>query len=344
MRKTVWLILLSAILYAAHGQGKEQTDPYIVMFYNVENLFDTEDDPATLDDEFTPGSDKQWTRERYEKKLDDLSEVFRSVDKKNMPAIIGLCEVENRQVLQDLISTRKMKKEEYGIVHQDSPDIRGIDVALIHRKDLYEVELWKTIPVEIPSDSVTTRDILYVKGKAPGDEVLHCFVNHWSSRRDGEKETERRRIYASVTLRKAVDSILNFEPEAKIIIMGDFNDEPTNSSLHTFLNANNKRWNTTNRDLYNLMYDMHNFERKGTYSYKGIWNMLDQLIVSQALIRDREGIHLDFTDGRIFREDWMMYENPKIGETTPNKTYGGVSYFGGVSDHLPVYLILKHGD
>ena len=121
-------------------------------------------------------------------------------------------------------------------------------------------------------------------------------------------------------------------------------DEPTNNSLHTFLNANNKRRNATNRDLYNLMYDMHNFESKGTYSYKGNWNMLDQLIVSQALIRDREGIHLDFTDGKIFREDWMMYSNPKIGETTPNKTYGGVSYFGGVSDHLPVYLILKKGE
>ncbi len=344
MRNRAWLILLCVISFSAFGQGKATTDAFIVLFYNVENLFDIEDDPLSIDDEFTPESDKQWTEERYEKKLDDLSEVFTSVDKKNLPAIIGLCEVENRQVLQDLISNRKMKKGEYGIVHEDSPDIRGIDVALIYRKDLYEVEAWKKIPVNIPSDSVTTRDILYVKGTIPGDEVLHCFVNHWSSRRDGEKETERRRIYASVTLRKAVDSILNFEPEAKIIIMGDFNDEPTNNSLHTFLNANNKRRNTTNRDLYNLMYDMHNLESKGTYSYKGNWNMLDQLIVSQSLIRDSKGFHIDFTGGKILREDWMMYNNPKIGETTPNKTYGGVSYFGGVSDHLPVYLILQKGE
>lgn len=344
MRKTVWFGLLIVISIHLYGQGKETTDHFIVMFYNVENLFDTEDDPATLDDEFTPASEKQWTLKRYEKKLDDLSEVFASVDNKNLPAIIGLCEVENRQVLQDLISTRKMEKEKYGIVHEDSPDVRGIDVALIYRTDLFEMESWKKIPVNIPSDTITTRDILYVKGNAAGDEVLHCFVNHWSSRRDGEKETERRRIYASVTLRKAVDSILNFEPEAKIIIMGDFNDEPTNNSLHTFLNANNKRRNTTNRDLYNLMYDMHNLESKGTYSYKGNWNMLDQLIVSQALIHDRKGIYLDFTDGKIFSEEWMMYSNPKIGEVTPNKTYGGVSYFGGVSDHLPVYLILKKGE
>ncbi len=341
MRKTVGLILLIVVPVFTQGQGKKTSYDFIVMFYNVENLFDTEDDPGTLDDEFTPESEKQWTPKRYEKKLDDLSEVFTSVDGRNLPAIIGLCEVENPQVLQDLISTRKMKKEDYGIVHEDSPDIRGIDVALIHRKDMYTVDSWKKIPVEIPSDSITTRDILYVKGKTAGNEILHCFVNHWSSRRDGEKETERRRIYASVTLRKAVDSIINFEPEAKIIIMGDFNDEPTNNSLHSFLNANNKRKNTTNRDLYNLMYDMHNFESKGTYSYKGNWNMLDQLIVSQALIHDRKGLYLDFTDGKIFREEWMMYSNPKIGEATPNKTYGGISYFGGVSDHLPVYLILR---
>lgn len=344
MRKTAWMIILCILPLFTQGQGKEANDDFVVMFYNVENLFDTEDDPVTLDDEFTPESEKQWTRERYEKKLDDLTEVFISVDKKNLPAIIGLCEVENRQVLQDLISNRKMKRAEYGIVHEESPDIRGIDVALLYRTDLCEIETWRAIPVNIPSDSITTRDILYVKGKTSGKEELHFFVNHWSSRRDGEKETERRRIYASVTLRKVVDSILNFEPEAKIIIMGDFNDEPTNNSLHTYLNANNKRRNATSRDLYNLMYDMHNVERKGTYSYKGNWNMLDQIIVSQAIIHDSTGLHLDFTSGTILREEWMMYRNPKIGEETPNKTYGGVSYFGGVSDHLPVYCILRKGE
>lgn len=344
MRKLICLNFLILLSMLTQGQGKNSFEGFTVVFYNVENLFDTEDDPATLDDEFTPQSDKQWTRERYQKKLDDLSEVFSSIDKKNLPAIIGLCEVENQDVLDDLIATRKMKKEKYGIVHENSPDIRGIDVALIYRKDRFELTDSRKIPIHFPSDSVTTRDILYVKGQTEDSEILHFFVNHWSSRRDGEKETERRRIFSAITLRKAVDSILNYEPEGRIIIMGDFNDEPTNTSLHTILNASNKRKNVSNRDLFNLMYDMHNFENKGTYSYKGNWNMLDQLIVSQSLVHDSTGLHLEFTGGMIFSEEWMMYSNPKIGETTPNKTYGGPSYFGGVSDHLPIYMVLKKGE
>lgn len=340
MKKIVWLNIMILIPLIVCGQDKRVKEDFMIVFYNVENLFDIVDNSNTLDDEFTPTGDKQWTSDRYQKKLDDLSEVFSTIDNKNLPAVIGLCEVENRQVLKDLTSTKKFKKEEYGIVHEDSPDIRGIDVAFLYRKDLFNLESSKTVPVNIPSDSITTRDILYVTGKS-GTDMLHFFVNHWSSRREGQLETERRRIFAAVTLRKMVDSIFNFEPEAKIIIMGDFNDEPTNNSIHRFLNASNKRKNANGRDLYNLMYDMHNYENLGTYSYKGNWNMLDQLIVSQALIHDKKGLHLDFSDGKIFREEWMIYKNPKIGEETPNKTYGGPSYFGGVSDHLPVYMILK---
>jgi len=343
MKKIVWSIVFILFPLLVTGQGKRVAEDFMILFYNVENLFDIVDNPITLDDEFTPTSDKQWNQERYQKKLDDLSEVFSSVDKKILPSIIGLCEVENRKVLEDLVSTRKMKKEEYGIVHEDSPDIRGIDVALLYRKDQFRFESSKTMAVDLPGDSVTTRDILYVKGKA-GSEVLHLFVNHWSSRSDGQMETERRRIYAAITLRKAVDSIFNFEPEAKIIIMGDFNDEPTNVSLSLYLSAGNKRKNATPRDLYNLMYDQHNLQDLGTYSYKGTWNMLDHLIVSQAILHDKKNLHSDFTDGKIFKEDWLLYENPKTGDKTPNKTYGGPSYFGGVSDHLPIYMVLKRGD
>jgi predicted extracellular nuclease len=340
MKKIVWSMILILLPWLLTGQGKRGAEDFMIVFYNVENLFDIVDNPITLDEAFTPTGDKQWNQERYQKKLDDLAEVFSTINNKNLPSIIGLCEVENRRVLEDLISTRKMRKEEYGIVHEDSPDIRGIDVALLYRKNQFKLESYKTISVDLPGDSVTTRDILYAKGNA-GSEDLHLFVNHWSSRRDGQMETERRRIYAAVTLRKSVDSIISFEPEAKIIIMGDFNDEPTNLSLTRYLNAGNKRKNASSRELYNLMYDQHNLQDAGTYSFKGKWNMLDHLIVSQALLKDKKKLHLDFTDGKIYQDDWMLYENPKTGDKTPNKTYGGPSYFGGVSDHLPIYTVLK---
>lgn len=341
LRTLILLFLLSAIAFGQKENFKPKKS-FTIVFYNVENLFDTLDDPLTEDDEFTPGSEKNWSTERYQKKLEDISKVLSSINKKELPEIIGLCEVENRKVLEDLVKTGKLRKKDYGIVHKDSPDTRGIDVALLYRKDEFKSVSHKAIPVVFRFDStLKTRDILYVKGKASVSGILHIFVNHWSSRREGQQQTERKRIFSSVVLRKAVDSILNFEPEAKIIIMGDFNDEPTNMSLHSVLNATNKRKNANSRDLYNLMYDKHNFENTGTYSYKGNWNMLDNLIVSQSVITDKNNYHVDYTGGKIYRDDWMMYDNPKIGELTPNKTYGGNMYFGGVSDHLPVFMVLQ---
>lgn len=341
MKMTCLMVNLLFFYVTTYGQETRSGENFTIVFYNVENLFDIEDDPFSEDDEFTPGSEKQWNRERYTKKLDDIAEVLSSIPGKDLPGIIGLCEVENKKVLKDLTGTRKLRKKEYGIVHEDSPDIRGIDVALLYRKDRFDMVDHKSIPVVFPFDTVKTRDILYVKGKTSDSETFHFFVNHWSSRREGEKATERRRVFSAVVLRKAVDSIMNVEADAKIFILGDFNDEPTNISLHSVLNATNKQKNAGARDLYNLMYDKHNIEDLGTYSYKGSWNMLDNLIVSKPVLNDKKGYHLDYSDGMIFREDWMMYDNPKTGDLTLNKTYGGNVYFGGVSDHLPVYMVLK---
>ncbi|UCG28258.1 MAG: hypothetical protein JSV24_02540, partial [Bacteroidales bacterium] len=247
MKFICWLILFLLLVQEVSGQERKIADEFLIVFYNVENLFDTENDPAILDDEFTPDSEKMWDAERYEKKLDDIAEVLGSIRKRDLPEIIGLCEVENRKVLEDLINAKKLRREEFGIVHQDSPDARGIDVALLYRKERFKILAQKVLPVDFPFDTIRTRDILYVKGETGDPETFHVFVNHWSSRTEGDKTTERRRIYAAVSLRKSVDSILNFEPDAKIIIMGDFNDEPTNMSLHTVLNAGNKRKNATNR-------------------------------------------------------------------------------------------------
>jgi len=341
-------LLIPAILLFSFNLSSGQQIPhtvdknkiFTVISYNVENLFDIIDDPATLDDEFTPEGSKNWTFKRYQKKLTGLAKVLSSINKRELPEVIGLCEVENERVLKDLSNTGKLKRGDYGIIHHDSPDKRGIDVALLYRKDAFTPVEVRNLPIHFPRDTTRVRDILLVKGKTDHSGILYIFVNHWKSRSGGQKQTEQKRMYSAVVLRKAIDSILNFEPEAKIISMGDFNDEPTNASIYTILGAGNKRKNRGSRDLYNLMYDNHNLGDVGTYHYKGRWDMLDQIIISQSLLKDKKGYHTSFEGGKIFKEDWILYDNPKADALVPNKTYGGDIYFGGISDHLPVYVVL----
>jgi predicted extracellular nuclease len=338
MKMMLFSMFLSASLMLL---GQKPVHSFTVACYNVENLFDLEDDPETGDEEFTPNSAKAWDLEKYKKKLDDLAAVIRAIDQGELPEIVGLSEVENRKVLEDLIQTRALRKGNYGIVHFESPDPRGIDNALLYRMQDFRVTSCRAIPVIFRFDpEETTRDILYVKGTTRENEPIHLFVNHWSSRYGGEKETEPRRISCALALRWVVDDILNTDPGAKIIIMGDFNDEPTNRSIFETLMANNKRKNAGDRELYNLMYDMHNMEGKGSYNYRGRWNMLDQIMVSQHVINGDGGLHCDYGSGRILQKDFMMYLNGETRKHVPNRTYGGPSYYGGISDHLPVYVTL----
>jgi predicted extracellular nuclease len=316
-----------------------------VVFYNVENLFDIYNDPKTNDDEFTPGSPKQWNEEKYKKKITDIAKVLSSINEKELPSLIGLAEVENQKVLEDLVASSKLKKGKFGIVHYDSKDERGIDVALLYNKDEIELLDSKAIPVVFGFDvEDVTRDILYVKCRIKGDEIYHLFVNHWPSRTPNEQDSEIKRITAAVALRKEVDNILNFENNARIIIMGDFNDEPTNKSVLQILGAGNKRKNFNYRDLYNMMYDIHNVSNEGSVTYKDSWQMFDQLIISPSLFNTTRGYYLTFTDGKVYKDESVLFKNEQTGFTSPNKTYGGDTYYGGVSDHLPVYLILKRDE
>jgi len=340
-----YIVFLIITFFTLNCAGQKPDQEFTVVFYNVENLFDTEDEPLKEDDEFTPGSKLAWNKEKYQKKLKDLAHVLSSVNPEELPEIIGLSEVENNKVLDDLILTDHLKNGRYSMVHFESPDTRGIDVALIYRPDEFTAEDSKAIPVVFPFDTnESTRDILYVKGKTKNNEIIHFFVNHWKSRSEGVQATEGRRIYTAVILRKEIDLIINREPDAKIIIMGDLNDEPTNRSVNEMLSANNKRKNASPRELYNLMYDMHNTGNSGSYFYRGNWNMLDNLIISRPLLSDKSGYHTDFDGGKIFRQEWMLYKDKKYNEYVPNRTYGGPQYYGGISDHFPVYVTLRKGE
>jgi len=330
----LWILLICTPVTTG---GQERS--FLVVFYNVENLFDTEDDPRFDDDAYTPTGEKRWTRDRYEKKLDDLSRVILSLPGKELPALIGLCEVENRQVLQDLAGNRGLRRGDYSIVHDDGNDPRGIECALLYRADLFKYRSHETIPIEDPVDpDYPYRGILHVRGTGPDGSRLHVFVSHWKSRSGSERETERYRMFSAITLRKHLDLLFSRESDFRVINMGDFNDEPTNRSITGGLSASNKRKNIQMGDHYNLFYDLHNTTNVGTYNYQGRWNMLDQVIVSYNLLNREKGLTTGYDGGKVLREEWMLYDSEKYGEKLPSATYRGPEYFGGPSDHLPVYV------
>ncbi|MGQ7869401.1 endonuclease/exonuclease/phosphatase family protein [Sunxiuqinia sp. sy24] len=330
MNSKISLLALVVLLLSACQQAPLHKKATVV-FYNVENLFDTIDDPAINDDEFLPEADKKWNTERYTKKLEDLSRVLGTVNSEELPEIIGVCEIENRQVLEDLATTPPLSDGKYQIVHIDSPDKRGIDVGLLFRKGEFKLMHQEALLVD---PGFATRDILYVYGKL-GKDKIHLFVNHWPSRWGGTEQSEPNRLVAAQTLKNKVDELLAENPDAKIIILGDMNDEPDNKSLAETLTA--AAPNTTS-ELYNLMIPLDE-QHQGSYNYRGNWNMIDNLIVSGALL---SGSGFVVTDqlGAVFHRPWMEYRN-KSGEMSPKRTYGGPNYYGGISDHFPVYFQLN---
>jgi len=337
MRKYFKLFVFTLFVFSSCTSIKRTVrHEYTVMSYNVENLFDTVDDPKVPDEEFLATSEKMWNSTRYQKKLDDIARVISEVNPLELPEIVGLAEIENQMVLEDLVNTDQLKNR-YNIVHEESPDYRGIDVAMLYRKDAFQEISHETLPVNFPDDpNFKTRDILHVTGEMR-NKTVHIFINHWPSRIGGDDKTEPKRVLAASVLKLKVDQILAADPKARIIIMGDMNDEPANNSLKETLGADSPG---SGAKLVNLMIPEKS-EGLGTYFYNGNWNMLDNLIVSEAVLHGK-GMKVEGQAGNIFHNDWMIYTN-KDGIKTPNRTYVGNKYVAGVSDHFPVYfkMIMK---
>lgn len=330
MRKIFITALLSIFLFSAFAQDKN----LIIAFYNVENLFDTINDPQIKDEEFTPQGDKRWNTERYNKKLEDISKILKEIGNNKFPDIVGFAEVENRTVLQDLIAVNSDEKNSFKIVHEESPDARGIDVGLIYNQNNLKYISHKKIPVNT-GEVYKVRDILYAKFILDNSDTIHIFVNHWKSRSGGKEKTEPQRIVCAQTLKNEIDSIQSINIDAKIIAVGDLNDEPTNKSVFETLKANNTNENGT---LTNLMLPLSK-KGLGSHSYRGNWSALDQIIVSNNLIGCEKGYHILNSEAHIFSADWITYTS-KNGQKSPNRTYGGPNYYGGYSDHYPVFVIL----
>ena len=314
MKKTL-IFLLLPFFVLSQSDDKE----LFSVFYNVENLFDTIDNPNTRDNEFLPKSEKKWDTYRYNYKLNQLDKVFSEIIKKEnenrLPDIIGLCEVENKLVIDDLLKTETFKNHTYKIIHKQSPDGRGIDCALLV-DEKFEVLNSDFIKINNPIESRATRDIVFGKLKFK-NQIINVFVNHWPSRWGGQEASNHKRVFVAKVLRKYIDN--NTLESDFNLIMGDFNDYPTNESLAEVL---------VKDDLVNLM-SKSNVSGRGSYNYRGNWDWLDQIIVSQDDFK--------LISFGAFEEDFMMYTNKK-GEVYPNRSFGGNNWYAGFSDHLPVFI------
>lgn len=307
---------------------------YTVAFYNTENLFDIYDDEKTHDNDFLPTADKRWTKKRYKQKLRKLGYAITNIGRRETgkpPALIGLAEVENAVVLQDLIDSKHLAESHYNFVHYDSKDERGIDVALLYDTTLFKVDSSEIFSLELYNDAGLpdyTRDILLVSGELDGFNV-HVIVNHWSSRREGEKETEHKRIAGSDKVGEIISSLRLQDKDAKIIVIGDFNDDPTSKSIERLV---------TGYGLFNAFETLRAYNR-GTTKHNRQWNLFDQILVTANFL-EKSANTIQFESSNIFDEEFLKRFEGKY-KGAPFRTYVGKKYKGGYSDHFPVYITLK---
>jgi len=336
-RSFLFIILTSLACFSGSAQNP-QTNEFKVVFYNVENLYDTIDDPHTNDNEYLPTSKVAWTEERMNKKIRNIGNVLFSIDSINLPAVIGLAEVENKPVMEALITRTRLREGNYKAILEEGTDPRGIDVGLLFRSEVLQYISHKAIP---STKSFRSRFILYVKLRDVKKDTFHIFVNHWKSRQGGASETEPKRIESAEILRQFVDSLLVRHPGSNIIIIGDFNDEPGNISIAVTLGAKKPGRRPAKGCLYDLLWNPF-VNGEGTLFYKD-WDVFDQCIVSGNLLLKKRGKGPVILSpyALIYKKDWMLTRN-KRGEMVPDRTSSTKEYFGGYSDHLPVYTIIRY--
>ncbi|MBK6829583.1 MAG: endonuclease/exonuclease/phosphatase family protein [Flavobacteriales bacterium] len=333
------LLFAALVPLMACGQAKQEYVPALVGFYNVENLYDTLDQADVDDAEFLPGSAKQWGSVRYWHKLDKMAGVIASLGKDLHPqglAILGLGEVENRTVVEDLAAREPLKARGYKVMHVDGPDRRGVDVALMYNPSLYKVYAHKSYRLHMADTAFRTRDQLLVSGVLDGD-TTHVIVAHWPSRRGGEKRSEPNRKAAAELGRHIIDSLLAINPNARVMYMGDLNDDPVNVSLTRFLRATGEKAEAVDGTLYNPMYEPYQ-RGIGTLAWRDSWNLFDQIVITPSLVTGAGGQY-HYYGVRIFNEPYLRQEEGNFAGY-PSRTFVGDIYQDGYSDHFPVFLIL----
>lgn len=336
MKKGLLLLAIS-LLTLTFTFAQERTNA-VIGFYNLENLFDTINDPRTNDEQFLPDGDYQWNTARYERKLENMSKVISLVAKEYGGVVaLGVSEVENERVLIDLVNHPNLKALNYGVVHHDSPDRRGVDVALLYKKDRFKVLDKVPYRLTTADTGFRTRDQLLIKGVIDGTDTVHIIVNHWPSKLGGEKRSMPKRIAAAELSKHISDSIMHSNPAAKVVILGDLNDNPDAKSILNYLGAKKKAKDTQVNQMFNPMYKLY-MDGIWSYVYRDEPNVIDQIIISYGLLNAKRGYR--FVSAQIFRANFMLTKSGSY-EGTPLRTFAAGTYLGGYSDHLPVYIILE---
>ncbi|QLE01375.1 endonuclease/exonuclease/phosphatase family protein [Galbibacter sp. BG1] len=338
--KPLLLLFLSLNINILISQQQEYS-VISVVFYNVENLYDTKNDTLTFDDERTPEGKYQWSRDRYSDKLQKISKTLENVTlevAKSPPDIIGIAEIENLEVLKDLIATPALQNSNYGIVHRDSPDERGIDVAFLYKKDKFipnHTAFRKLIIYNEEGFLDKTRDQLVVDGYIDGE--LFCFVvNHWPSRSGGEQRSKPLREAAARLNKKIIDSLRWKNPDIKIISMGDFNDNPTDDSFKKILRTKGSRNELMENDLYNPMEKL--FKKGiGSLAYRDKWSLFDQIYITENLIQPQSFFR--FWKAGVYNAPYLKTKTGRY-KGYPFRSYASGAYTAGYSDHFPVYMYL----
>ncbi len=306
-----------------------------LMVYNVENLFDTRDDSLTNDNDFLPYGVMKWTYQRYQRKINALYKTIVAAGMEYPPEIVAFCEVENRKVLEDLVNGTYLSKFKYRIIHEDSPDLRGIDVCLIYRAEslkMIDYRYW--IPAAVKKEDFFSRSVLCARFVFHAD-TLHVIINHWPSRRGGVLAGRPLRSLISAMVREKADSISRCTGSSgKIIIAGDFNCTPDDNEIAALISREEN-----GAKLSDLSVNLAE-AGSGTYRYRGTWEMIDQVIVSESLLSGRKGLFTTPAMLSVFRPDFLLGKDPKYPGMSPFSTYRGYKYQGGFSDHLPVLLDL----
>lgn len=339
------LVLICKFSFSQTANKSTKLTLECIAFYNLENLFDTIVDPDTnkiLQEDFTPYGAKNFNTVKYYKKLKHMARVIDTLGKEVTPigaSVIGVCEIENRLVLEDLVSQKSIVDKNYKIVHHEGPDARGIDCALLYDPQHFKVISSKSFKLSMPNDpGFRSRDQLLVTGDLLG-ERMHFIVIHWPSRRGGEAKSRPKRIEAAKLSKSIIDSIQSVEKKAKIILMGDFNDDPISPSIKDFLKAKDDPLTVKKGELFNTMGNYHK-KGIGTLAYRDQWNLFDQFIITSSLL-DKAKKYDDFTFYKsvIYNKSFLKNQKGNF-KGYPYRTFVGATFLGGYSDHFPVYMFV----
>ena len=341
MKKLLLSLCLIGAMLVAFAQK-----PYKVVFYNLENLFDTINDPNKNDEEYLPEGARKWTTYRYNQKLANMSRVLFDIaaEDRNFPAVIGVSEIENRLVLEDLLATQKLERTNYRIVHYDSPDRRGVDCAFFYRPDQFKLEGSEAHKISFPGQpNFLTRDLVAMWGKIEG-EPFYFIVSHWPSRLGGKDRSQHSRDFVAAKCKHICDSVRTANPATKVVIMGDFNDDATDKSVTDVLGAKGNLKKLEKNDMYNPFYAMLK-AGYGTLAYRDAWNLFDNIVMSENLatgstgalkVQKKEGAKFY---GNIFIRPYMVQQEGQY-KNYPLRSFVGSNFQNGYSDHFPVYIYI----